>query len=162
MDFINLYFSSHGRLNRKGWWLSLIGLSIAIIILSVVLMFSLSWMGLDLELVQRLSNPIVNFLILYPLYIIYLKRLHDRERPEILAIVFLVASAVNVVLQYFEITGSYDKSIVLGQEVLAFVPNEIGTIVVWLTGIVGIWTIIELGILRGQTGPNTHGPDPSA
>jgi uncharacterized membrane protein YhaH (DUF805 family) len=25
---------------------------------------------------------------------------------------------------------------------------------------IGIWALIELGILKGTTGPNQHGPDP--
>ena len=162
MGLINLYFSSQGRLNRKGWWLSLIGLLIAVFLISMVLSFGMVLAGLELEKIQSLTNLVVTLVILYPLYVIHLKRLHDRERPEILAVVFLVPSVINVVLQYLGITGSFEKQIVLGQEVLAFVPNQIGIIVVWLTGIVGIWVLIELGILRGKTGPNAHGPDPSA
>ncbi|MGE3873090.1 MAG: hypothetical protein AB7F74_09050 [Parvibaculaceae bacterium] len=28
--------------------------------------------------------------------------------------------------------------------------------------VVGIWALIELGILKGTDGPNRHGPDPLA
>ena len=39
---------------------------------------------------------------------------------------------------------------------------SLGWILNLLSLAVGIWALIELGILKGTTGPNQHGPDPLA
>jgi uncharacterized membrane protein YhaH (DUF805 family) len=40
--------------------------------------------------------------------------------------------------------------------------TSIGMILGLVSLVVGIWALIELGILKGTEGPNQHGPDPLA
>jgi uncharacterized membrane protein YhaH (DUF805 family) len=44
------------------------------------------------------------------------------------------------------------------------VPTQsgIGWVLTLASGVIGIWALIELGILKGTDGANRHGPDPLA
>ena len=71
-----------------------------------------------------------------------IKRLHDRDR-----------SGWWIVVFYF------------GPAVLAAAQNSSDGVLAWLVlGLgafaVSIWSLVELGFLRGTSGPNRFGPDP--
>ena len=38
--------------------------------------------------------------------------------------------------------------------------TTIGWLLNLLSLAIGVWALVELGILRGTPGPNSHGPDP--
>ncbi len=38
--------------------------------------------------------------------------------------------------------------------------SSLGMILGLLSLVIGIWALVELGILKGTPGPNQHGPDP--
>ena len=40
--------------------------------------------------------------------------------------------------------------------------STLGMILGLLSLVIGIWALVELGILKGTDGPNQHGPDPLA
>jgi uncharacterized membrane protein YhaH (DUF805 family) len=40
------------------------------------------------------------------------------------------------------------------------VPTGIGWVINLLSFVIGIWALVDLGILKGTAGPNRHGPDP--
>ncbi len=163
MDFGNLFFSSKGRLNRKGYWLSSIALLFFMLIFSLIMGVIVGAMGYaNSSLANNVMSFVVFAVMILPVYNIMLKRLHDRARPEILALVFIAPSVIQTILQVTEISGTMQETIILGQQTFAFVPNSIGVIVGAISVMFGLWALVELGFLRGQSGPNAHGPDPLA
>jgi len=165
MNFQNIYFSARGRLNRKGYWISSIGLIIMMIVLIAVLGIiiaptSLSGSVLGFKLIQLVSTLVGLFMF----YHIVIKRLHDRGRSEKLAFIFVGPSLVSLFLRLFDVTGKVMSTPVAdtGLQALVFLPNSFGEIVSLILIGVFIWSLIELGILSGEKDDNAHGPDPSA
>jgi len=165
MNFQNIYFSSRGRLNRKGYWISSIGLIIMMIVLIAVFGIiiaptPLSGSILGFKLIQLISGLTGLFMF----YHIVIKRLHDRGRPETLALVFIGPSLVSLFLRLFNVTGKVMNTPVAdtGLHALIFLPNSFGKIVNLILIGIFIWSLIELGILSGEKDDNAHGPDPSA
>jgi uncharacterized membrane protein YhaH (DUF805 family) len=75
------------------------------------------------------------------------KRLHDRDRPGILAAVFLGPSLLVGITDALGITGRGTW-------------NTLDYLLNGLVLIVSLWALVELGFLRGTQGPNRYGPDP--
>ena len=163
MNFSQIYLSGEGRLNRKGFWISAIGLAIMLLFLLFLIgVLLIPFGGSDTKFGAKLLGLISAAIGLYPSYNIVLKRLHDRGRPENLVWVFLVPGIASTLFQVLEISGRYQKTVFLGQESLAFAPNGLGMLISLITFGIGIWALIELGILPGEKSRNAHGPDPSA
>ena len=133
MDIQTLLLSFEGRVNRKRYWLTIIGLTVAVIILIVIAGLLDSVLGTQINFgdttVNTLNGPvavpiqigvltlIVYVLQLWPGLALAVKRCHDRGR-----------SGWFLLLQ--------------------FIP------------LVNIWVVIEILFLKGTTGPNRFGPDP--
>jgi len=71
------------------------------------------------------------------------KRLHDRDRSGWWILLFYFGPTVLAAAQNSTADGSL-ASTVLG----------LGTFAIW------VWALVELGFLRGTSGPNRFGPDP--
>ena len=161
MDFKYLYLSTAGRISRKTWWLGVIGLFIIALILGLVIgliggVTGLAGSAFGLGLLSLISTAIV----IYPSYCLSMKRLHDRGRPEVLALIFIAPSLATPVLQMLGLTGSVSTIEVFGIEAEAYQANAFGQLVSAVTLLVGLWALFELGIMKGQSGPNEHGADP--
>lgn len=151
MDFATLLTSFEGRTPRKGFWIGLI----CIIVAALVLMFVLSAI-----LPQSIASIIGMLILLYPACALYAKRLHDRNKaitpwlwifmgPGIL---YSIASALGI--GFTEITMP-------GQTEPAMMPSgPIGYILMLATVVVGLWALVEMGFLKGTQGTNDFGPDP--
>ncbi|BAT57978.1 inner membrane protein YhaH [Variibacter gotjawalensis] len=144
MDFAYLFTRSDGRINRKPFWMGiLVMIAISIVVIGL-LAFTVGMVGRGAKIVVF----IVQLLFLYPSYNLMVKRLHDRDRPDFFAIIMLAPALVNGLFDVLGITGN---------------PLNMGPLD-YLLGIVqlgiGIWSLVELGCLRGTVGPNQHGPDP--
>lgn len=150
MNFIELWTTFDGRINRKPFWIASLVLAIPIIILSFILVFALG-PGLQLW-----SSIIISLVAAYPATALMIKRLHDRNRPGIIAAVLWAPTVLMYLGQLTGITGEMARF--QGQEL--FVPNGIGMVVYGLAFIVAIYWLIDLGILKGTDGPNDYGPDP--
>jgi uncharacterized membrane protein YhaH (DUF805 family) len=139
MDFAYLYTSPTGRLNRQPYWIASIILAVVLIVLYFVLSFAIG---------PRFTKFILMLALLYPAYMLILKRLHDRDRPDYFAYIMLAPTLVNALTDVAGLTGN------------PLAMNSLD----YLLGIVGlgiaIWSFVELGCLRGTVGPNQHGPDP--
>ena len=126
MDIKSLFLSAKGRIGRKTYWLSALGLAVANMVLQ-----GAAWAVVNPDLDDghlRFSVETAGTLMLAALFIamlvlsvsgllISIKRCHDRDRSGW----FLFASLIPIV-------GP-------------------------------IWVLVELGFLRGTTGPNRFGPD---
>ncbi len=91
---------------------------------------------------------IVQLVLLYPGYAVSGKRFQDRNKPAMYALIGIAIGLLYVILGLFGVVGN---------------PLAMGTIdyifsIAFVA--VGIWYLIELGILKGTSGPNQYGPDP--
>ena len=145
MDFKYLFTSFEGRVNRAKWWAGIV----IIIVISIALGF-IVFQLFGLSFVSRLLNFLIFAALLYPAYAVSAKRFQDRDKSGITALYGLVPVLIASVLQMLGLTGTPEA------------PNALGWICSLVTMGVGLWFLIELGILKGTEGPNRFGPDPLA
>lgn len=144
MDFGYLFTSFDGRINRKPFWMGLLIMMAATIVIMIVLGLILGYIGTAFAI----ASLLLQLAVLYPSLALMIKRLHDRNRPDYFAYIMVAPSILNGVTNAVGITGN---------------PFEQGALD-YLFGIavlvVGIWALVELGCLRGTVGPNQYGQDP--
>ena len=145
LDFKYLFASTDGRINRAKWWAGILILGLINAILGFVV-----FMLFGLTLFARLLSVIIALALFYPAYAVCAKRFQDRNRPSITALYGLAPLLLASLLQSFGLTGT------------AAELNAVGWICALITWGVGLWFLIELGILKGTPGPNSFGGDPLA
>lgn len=143
MDFGYLLTSFEGRINRKPFWLSILILVVAMIVLVVIIgsivgftSKAYNWVGFILQL-----------LVLYPSLALMIKRLHDRDRPDYFAYIMIAPSIVIGLLQALGIMDPAQGM------------SALGYLLYLIYMVVGIWALVEF-CMRGTVGPNQYGPDP--
>jgi uncharacterized membrane protein YhaH (DUF805 family) len=143
MDFNYLFTSLDGRINRAKWWAGVIIIVIVGVVASLIVgaIFGTNVAG-------RIILFIVQLVLLYPGYAVSAKRFQDRDKPAMYALVGIALGLLYGLLAMFGVVGN---------------PVSQGALD-WIFTIaflaVGIWYLIELGILKGTAGPNQYGPDP--
>lgn len=152
MDWGYLFTSFEGRINRKPYWLASLLMIVPIIIFGFAALF---FVGTDSNS-QLWANILLTILIAYPAIALLIKRLHDRNRPGVLAAVLWAPTVLMYLGQLTGLTGEMTDA--YGQAM--FAPNTLGLIVYALGFVVAIYWLIDLGCLRGTDGPNKYGPDP--
>ena len=139
MNFVNLFISPSGRINRAKFW-------IAILIFTVINMLSA---GMALAAGDNTSlvilNGILSLLIAASGILVGIKRLHDRNKPGWWVLLYWVAPVVMLSI-----------GLAVGSDTLVV------SILGFLALAIGLWSLIELGCLRGTIGQNKYGPDPLA
>lgn len=155
MDFKALYTTFDGRISRKPYWIGTLLLVGVILIVWWGIAIFVSPFGTSIKS-QAVLQLVFTAIIIYPLTAVMVKRLHDRNRPSILAAVYWAPSFAQIIGDLLGITGG--MSTLNGTPV--YLPNTLGWIILAITMIIGIWALIELGFLRGTDGPNDYGPDP--
>ncbi len=145
MDFNYLFLSFDGRINRATWWA---GIVILIVINLVLGLFIAAIFGLSTF--AGILFTLITLALFYPSYAVAAKRFQDRDKPGQTALYGLVPALIASLLQNFGLAGTPEA------------PNAIGWICSIVTLGVGIWFLVELGILKGTTGSNRYGPDPLA
>lgn len=143
-DFNRLYLSTDGRIGRQQYWIGAIALGVVSIIISFIFGRFLTGAALTtFAIVWQLA-------ISYPAYNLMAKRFQDRDKPSMYALYAVVAFFVLTVISLF-------TAPVPGEA-----PGAISIVFGLITAAIGIWILIELGILRGTVGSNQYGPDPVA
>ena len=135
---MGLFFRFRGRIGRARYWIGTLA-ALALVLVFYVLLASLVWLlGLTInaEEIWLIGTPII-LVAAYATIAMSVKRLHDRNKTGWWVLIFYVAPSV---LEGFIAPGS-------------------GAII---SSFFGIWALIELGFLRGTSGPNRFGPDPLA
>jgi uncharacterized membrane protein YhaH (DUF805 family) len=137
-------FSPSGRTNRARYWLYSIAYGVAWAILWVIFFAATAFLmnagGLGVALVIVLGIALLVGSL--PLLFLGIRRLHDREKSGLWIVLFLFAP--NIISALSEATADETTSLILA-----------------LAGIgLSIWAFVELGCLKGTTGPNEFGPDP--
>lgn len=145
-DYNRLYLTSDGRIGRQDFWMGVLGFVVVdiIIILIVALLFGMN------SGASRVILFIVQLVLAYPAYNLLGKRFQDRDKPAMYAGIIIGINLVLQLLGLFGLTGD------------PAAPNFLGTIFGLISLAIGIWVLVELGILRGTVGPNQYGPDPVA
>jgi uncharacterized membrane protein YhaH (DUF805 family) len=170
-SFISLYTSGSGRISRKSWWLGVLGLVVASIIITLIL----SAVGLGMtampaidpahpELVAEVMRKgawgsLITFVIMaYPSYNLSIKRRHDRNSAGrdfqiylVLTLLVILAQALGLGLQMQD----------MGNGVMMPVPAMWFGAVSLVLGLLGIYMLVVLGFLRGTVGSNSFGADPA-
>lgn len=179
MDTITrLYATTDGRISRKQWWLGVLGLILASIVLSLITsLFGFNaWGGMPTidpsstdaaaisaattEAIRRGSwASLIMFAILaYPSYCIAVKRRHDRDNNGLDVLIFM---GLNVLMLVLQALGLGVTTVDLGNGVTMPAPSMWLGAVSILLGIFGIYLLVVLGFLRGTIGSNSYGADPA-
>jgi uncharacterized membrane protein YhaH (DUF805 family) len=141
LDVQHLFMSFDGRINRAKFWVGAIG-------------FLIVWMVIEAIFGFTVFGRILKFLavvgLFYPAYALAAKRFQDRDRPGATALYGLVPALMALLFGIFGFTGDLAE------------PNALGWICRLVIWGVGLWFVIELGILKGTPGPNRFGGDPLA
>ncbi|MBN8997159.1 MAG: DUF805 domain-containing protein [Rhizobiales bacterium] len=145
MDFNYLYLSLDGRIGRQSYWIGIAGFVVIALVVGLIIAV-IAGLNTTLGLILAL---IVEIVLIYPAYCLMGKRFQDRGKPASYALIGLAVSIVIALLGVLGITHD-----ALGQ------PTAFGWICNVVQIIIGVWFLVELGILRGTVGPNEYGPDP--
>ncbi len=145
MDLQYIFASFDGRINRSKWWAGMVILAIVSAVFSFLigLIFGRGTFGTFLVILVTLA-------LFYPTYAVCAKRFQDRDRPGKTALYGLVPLLIASLLG------------ILGLTVSGLEPTAIGWICTLINLGVGIWFLIDLGILKGTPGQNHYGGDPLA
>ena len=141
--------SSSGRIDRASWWIASCALIIAGgIVLALIGIFDYDRLvaatNTFFAVCVGLLLVILFVLFLYSLLAVGVKRLHDRNKRGWWVFLFLLVP-------------------VLAFMIGALAP-DLGPELTWTGGAIvlglGVWALIELGVLTGTAGPNRYGPTP--
>jgi len=150
MDWRRLLFGFGGRLNRAKYWLALLILAIvwivcaiAVTILGVGITASLDASANSRAIVLTFFIPVIPVAVgLWSGLALACKRLHDRNKGAVWLLLFwLTPCVLNPISQSIGASGA-------------------GVFVALVGAAIAIWGFVEIGCLKGTTGPNHYGPDP--
>jgi uncharacterized membrane protein YhaH (DUF805 family) len=144
MTFGKLFFGFDGRIGRKTYILSIIGVFVASFVFAFLLTLATNWRA-------DWISVITTILFFWPGVALGVKRAHDRQRS---AAWYVVAVAYVTIVQ-----------IMIQSRVFGPVERpEFWPWWAWALTIVMIlwmlWLFVELVFLRGTYGENRYGPDP--
>jgi uncharacterized membrane protein YhaH (DUF805 family) len=141
-----------GRIGRQEWW---IGIGIMFVI-AIVLMVITGFIFGD-GFFGRLVQLIVSLVMLALFAGVSVRRLHDRNKAaNPWLIIFVAPSLLYNVMNLFGI--GFTRIEFMGVSMLT--PGFLARVVMFASAVVGIWALVELGILKGTDGGNDFGPDP--
>jgi uncharacterized membrane protein YhaH (DUF805 family) len=143
---ITLFATAEGRISRAMFWVGLL-------ILIALKLAARSALGLPLLTTPadafslRLWSFIIDVAVIYPGAVLLVKRLHDRNLPGYL-IGWLIAP--HFLLMITNLVGMSGDLAHMGVA---------ETLMVFVTGLISITFLLELGFRRGSVGPNRYGPE---
>ncbi|MBT1513231.1 DUF805 domain-containing protein [Bradyrhizobium sp. SRL28] len=151
MKLQKILFSFEGRIGRGVYWLAILALIVAPLVLTFA-PFLLN--SEEAFLLVALTSQFIWLLSLWPMLAVGAKRLHDRNKNGWWLLVFwllpfaLFCVGFSIVLFDDPRTGRSGDFATGSILILASLPPA-------------LWGIIELGILPGTKGPNLYGADPA-
>lgn len=163
---MSMFTGFAGRINRAKWWLGSIILAVIAVVLYLILATVLGVFAAMSDPAQMASvmrtmviiQLILLVVIAYPTTALMIKRLNDRDRPSYFAYIFW---APTVLALLGGLLGLTTTTMDVGGTAVP-TQSALGWILSLASLAVGIWALVELGILKGTEGPNQHGPDPLA
>jgi uncharacterized membrane protein YhaH (DUF805 family) len=151
MNLQKILFSFEGRIGRCTYWLAILALIVAVLVLS----FAPFLLNSEAAAVMlALASQFIGLLSLWPLLAVGTKRLHDRNKNGWWLLVFWL-------LPFALFCGGF--SVVLFDDPRTGRSGDFSTglIVILASLPPALWGIVELGILPGAKGPNLYGADPA-
>ncbi|HWM32036.1 MAG TPA: DUF805 domain-containing protein [Methyloceanibacter sp.] len=142
MNFVDLFLSTDGRINRLRFW---IGTLILAAISTAAMMLILATAGPTTSGVML--SVLVAFALAYSSYALMAKRFQDRDKPGTLALIGIVPTFVVNLLYTFRVLDPVE-------------PSAVSRFLDVILVIVALWILVELGCLKGTQGPNRYGLDP--
>lgn len=140
IDLVELLSTFQGRINRAKFWIAILVffvVQIAVAIVAYILSaIGLSFVGMILAAVVYIAMAVAGVFV-------GIKRLHDRGKSGWWLLVFMFAPSILTMIGFM-----------LG--------TVIGTIFSLASLAIVVWSIVELGCLKGDSGANQYGPDPLA
>ncbi len=143
-----LLFGFRGRIPRKSYWLAQAILQVPAVA-GVTGYLMINGLALPQPGPAGPLSLIWTLALLFPAFAVVVKRLNDRGHPSWVAAIWLGLACAAVAL------GAFIDPLA---DPINWGRGEWAALTIFI--IVGIWFVIDLGILRGQRGPNRHGPDP--
>ena len=141
-----IYFSSEGRINRWRYFKYNVALSILLFLiifiaaLFILFRYSLSFNTEEIINSMDTFNRAVNLLALVPMYFLNVKRLHDMNKDNTLAIIFSVAYIIlNLV-----------------DETMPLLPTLAAILASLVSLVLGFYFLLK----KGTDGLNQYGRDP--
>ena len=153
MGLLSLYFQPSGRIGRARFWLGWLGLLLIEGVFNywlVTAMFGRDPLDPATNTLTKPAFQLVllgNIIFMFPLFVLLAKRFHDRNKGAIWTLPYLAVFAAMI--------GALMTSNVKPDAPPAYLA---GLAAVYLA--VLVWTIVELGFLKGTTGQNKFGKDP--
>jgi uncharacterized membrane protein YhaH (DUF805 family) len=151
MTLQKILFSFDGRIGRRTFWLAMLALIVAMLVLNIA-PFLLD--SKEAAVMLALTSQFIWLLSLWPTLAVGSKRLHDRNKNGWWLLVLwllpfaLFSGGLSIILFDDPRTGrSGDFSTGLTLALASLLP--------------ALWGIVELGILPGTRGPNRYGADPA-
>ena len=174
---VSLYTHSNGRIARKTWWLGVLGLIVASLVVNIILVvFGLGLnMGMpafdstntDVTNVGEAAtaairafalNSLINFVILaYPAYNLSVKRRHDRDNSGRDVAIYLAVTGLLLIVQAL---GLGTTMVDFGGGAMMPMPSMALSTALAALGIFGLYLLVVCGFLRGTAGSNQYGADP--
>lgn len=148
MDLQKLFLSADGRIARKDFWIGVVILIVANIVLGAVASF-IGWAVGGIWGAAILAG-LVGLVLIVPSYFLLVKRSNDRDYPQTYVQALV---ALNIAFQI--------KSMIM-----PVTPDSVGSmsflslLFAIVVALAGLWALIDLGFLQGTRGPNRYGPDP--
>jgi uncharacterized membrane protein YhaH (DUF805 family) len=150
-NIVSLYTTTDGRISRKQWWLGVIGVIIASIVLTIIL-------GLvGLGGTSGWGQLIAFVILFYPNWCLGIKRRQDRDNNGMDFKVLMGVSGLLTLLQAFGIGVTVTD---MGNGIVMPTPDGWLMALYGLLGIFGLYMLAQLGFLKGTPGANSYGADP--
>ena len=152
MKLQKILFSFEGRIGRGTYWLTTLGLTVAVLVATIAPFLLNSEAAAVLML--ALTSQFIWLLSLWPILAVGAKRLHDRNRNGWWLLVFWL-------LPFALFCGGF--GIVFFDDPRTGRSGDFatGAILILASLLPALWGIVELGILPGTKGPNLYGADPA-
>ncbi len=145
MSWADLFFSFSGRISRVKYWLFFAVYLISLLILGGIATLLFPNPAPAAAILYAIVALAWLFVMLIGSLAVGVKRLHDRDKSGWwLVLFYLVPALFSAAGRAAGEVGNLEGQLVCG--LIAFA--------------IGIWALVELGILAGTRGPNRYGTDP--
>ncbi|MEH2521133.1 uncharacterized membrane protein YhaH (DUF805 family) [Bradyrhizobium sp. AZCC 1610] len=153
MKLQKILFSFAGRIGRRTYWLAILALIVAVLVLTFAPFLLKSEEAA--VLLVALTSQFIWLLSLWPILAVGSKRLHDRNKNGWWLLIFWLLPfalfCVGFSIDFFDDPNTVRRSGYFST----------GSILIFASLPPALWGIVELGILPGTKGPNLYGADPA-
>lgn len=147
-----LLLTTEGRIGRQQWWIG----TVCMIVLSLVASVIVGILSFGNATVMGWLFVLLNLALLYPAYCLSVKRRHDRDSDGKDLLILLAGS---VIINLLTATGIGVTWVDVGG-VRYPSPTPIMGFINLAFGLFSLYMFVQLGFLKGTTGPNRFGLDP--